>query len=439
MKQDILSKILSEHKELLSLPQTLSEVLRITKDEKSSAQDLATVLMRDPAMTAKMLRIANSPFYGAGRQITTVTQAVMTLGIRTVTALTLSSSVYKLVGDWKTAIDRARFWRHSLEVAIGSRMLSEALGRKPAEESFVAGLLHDIGILVMESSFPEQYRKVWLRAQQGEDLISIEEEIWGTNHARVGKFLLEQWHLPQRICDAVGLHHLVYPPEATKSDVQLFQTVHLANLISRFPISDGQRKDRAFAHETRETLRISLGFSAEGLNRIEEQLFSRTISEAKYLEIEVGSTEDILMEANRLLFEQYVTVENLLRENRQMQQQIARDQVKKLALESLKTITATFNHYMNNATATILGRAQLIEYGINRGTIQDPSGQLQSAMEIITNGVNTISVVMEELKNLASFETTVYHAETYILDIETKIKKQLEKLEAAGVVSQKVR
>jgi HD-like signal output (HDOD) protein len=144
---DIFAKILSDHKELTSLPQTLAEVLRVTREEDSSTQELAKVLMRDPAMTAKVLRIANSPYYGAGRSISTVTQAVVTLGMRTVTALTLSSSVYKLVGDWKTAIDRTRFWRHSLEVAIGSRMIYEALGKKQSEEAFVAGLLHDIGIL----------------------------------------------------------------------------------------------------------------------------------------------------------------------------------------------------------------------------------------------------------------------------------------------------
>jgi putative nucleotidyltransferase with HDIG domain len=428
---DIFAKILSDHKELTSLPQTLAEVLRVTREEDSSTQELAKVLMRDPAMTAKVLRIANSPYYGAGRTISTVTQAVVTLGMRTVSALTLSSSVYKLVGDWKTAIDRTRFWRHSLEVAIGSRMIYEALGKKSSEEAFVAGLLHDIGILVLENSFPDKYRQIWQRVQQGESLAELEEQVWGTNHARVGKFLLEQWHIPPRICEAVGMHHLTFPPEsAAKSEIALSQAVNLANLMSRFPIPEVTRKEMSFAHESREMIRTSLGFTSEALNRIEEQLFTRTIAEAKFLEIEIGSTEEILTEANRLLFEQYITTENLLRENRQMQQQIARDQMKKLALDSLKTITATFNHYMNNATATILGRAQLIEYGIAKGTIQDQTGQLRSAMLIITNGVNTISTVMEELKNLASFDTTVYHAETYILDIETKLKKQLEKLEA---------
>jgi hypothetical protein len=95
----------------------------------------------------------------------------------------------------------------------------------------------------------------------------------------------------------------------------------------------------------------------------------------------------------------------------------------------LKTITATFHHYVNNATATILGRAQLIEYGISKGQIQDPSGSLLTAMQVISTGVNSISEVMEELKNLASFDTTVYHSETYILNLETKIKQQMTKLD----------
>jgi HD-like signal output (HDOD) protein len=428
VSNDVITKILQENKELLSLPQTLAEVLRVTKSENSSAQELASVLMRDPALTAKILRIANSPFYGVGREITTMTQAVVTLGLRTVTALTLSSSVYKLVDGWNSTIDRPRFWRHSLEVAIGSRMIYEAQGINQGEEAFIGGLLHDIGILVLERAFPKQYPAVWKEAQQGRVLTELEDETWGTDHARVGKFLLEQWHLPQRICDGVGLHHMVFPPDERNPEFRLGQTVALANQISRFPIGDGPRTEVAAAAENRSAIMQNLKLPADKFSALQAQLFQKTIEQAKYLEINIGSVDDILMEANRLLFEQYMTVENLLRENRQMQQQIAKDQMKKLALESLKTITATFNHYMNNATATILGRAQLVDYGIQHGQIQDPTGSLQTAMQVITNGVTTISSVMEELKNLAAFETTVYHAETYIIDIEARLTKQLESL-----------
>ena len=436
MQNDVVTKILAENKELLSLPHTLAEVMKVTRNEKSSAKDLADVLMRDPALTAKVLRIVNSPFYGIAKGITTMTQAVVTLGTRTVTALTLSSSVYKMTGDWKSSLDRLRFWRHSLEVAIASRMIAETIRYPQAEEAFVAGLLHDIGLLVLDGSFPEQSKTIWKKAAGVENTIDLEDETWGTNHARVGQFLLEQWHVPQRICDAVGHHHAVFPPEATTNEHLLDQIVALANYLSRFRIQSTQPSDPVASMTNRMVLRDNLGLKAEAVLGIEEKLFARTVAESRFLEMEIGSVDDLLMEANQLLFQQYMTVENLLCENRRMQQQIARDQMKKLALESLKTITATFNHYMNNATATILGRAQLIEYGVTQGRISDPDGSIASAMQIIGGGVNTISLVMEELKNLASFDTTAYRAETYIIDIENRIKKRLENLLATTTGAQ---
>jgi HD-like signal output (HDOD) protein len=89
---------------------------------------LAEVLSRDPALTAKVLRIVNSPYYGAGREITTMPQAVMTLGMRAVSALALSTSIYDLSGKWQVTIDRQRFWRHSLEVAMAARMIARESG-----------------------------------------------------------------------------------------------------------------------------------------------------------------------------------------------------------------------------------------------------------------------------------------------------------------------
>lgn len=428
MQNDVIAKILAEHKELLSLPQTLAEVLRVARDERSSAKELADVLMRDPALTAKVLRIVNSSFYGVGRAVGTMTQAVVTLGTRTVTALALSSSVYKTTEKWKTSFDRLRFWRHSLEVAIASRMVAEAARYPHPEEAFVAGLLHDLGIIILEGSFPDQYRQVWTRAQQNGSLADHEDEQFATNHARVAQFLLEQWKLPSHLCQAVGHHHATFTPHEQGSDHALDQIVCLGNLLSRFRLRDRQGMDPVDAITAKQTLRDNLRLSAEQLLQIEQQLFARTVEEARYLEMEIGNAEELLAEANRLLFQQYMTVENLLCENRRMQQQIARDQMKKLALESVKTITATINHYLNNATATILGRAQLVEYAISNGQVRDPDGSLASAMQVISGGVNTISAVMDELQHLAEFETTVYHAETHIIDIENRLKGQLARL-----------
>jgi putative nucleotidyltransferase with HDIG domain len=420
-------KILSDHRELSSLPQTLSEVLRVARDENSSAQQLADVLKKDPALTAKTLRLVNSPFYGARREISTMTQAVMTVGVRGITALALSSSVYDLTGKVKTTIDRLRFWRHSLQVAIAARSIAEELKYFCPEEAFISGLLHDIGIVILEKSFPERYAIIWKRACEGEILHELEDDLWGTDHAKVGQFLLEQWHLPAVVCEAVGRHHFSFTPETRRDEFLLAQIVALANQISVFTVAK-PKQTAARPMEVRERLRENLGLSASALSTIERQLFAKTVDEAKFLEIDLGSSEALLEEANRLLWEQYMAVENLLRDNRRMQEEIARTKVKKAALEALKTITATFNHYVNNAAGTILGRAQLVELGVKNGKIADPDGKLEMSMEVIINGVQTICSVMEELKNLTDFETIVYHDDAYILDIENRIKRQLDQL-----------
>lgn len=429
MDTDLLQKIFKEHRELLSLPQTLVEVLRVIRDDKSSADELARVLMRDPALTARVLRIVNSSFYGAQREITTVSKAVVMLGMRQVTALALSTSIYNLASSWETKIDRVKFWRHSLEVAIAARMIAERIQYPHIEEAFVAGLLHDIGLLIIEKSFPEEFCQIIIRGKKGDNTVELEEELWGTNHARVGQFLLEQWNIPRSICDAVGHHHNQYPAECNNSELIYSQIIALANLLSSFRVIREPHGEQDFEIENRLILCDNLGLSADNLKEIQVQLLPRTVEEARYLEIDIGSFDDILLDANRLLAEQYTTVEGLLSENRRMQQQIIRTQMKEASLEALKTITATFNHYINNATATILGRAQLVEMAIAKKEMTDRDGSLARAMEAIINGVNTISLVMKELKDLSSFETTVFHEEHYIIDIENKVKKQLEELQ----------
>ncbi len=430
-KNEIINKILQERHELFSLPQTLVEVLRIARDDRSSADEMAKVLMHDPALTAKILRMANSPYYSVHREVTTMTKAVVMLGLRQVTALALSASIYNLVARWETKIDRLRFWRHSLEVAIASRMIAEAIQYPHIEEAFIAGLLHDIGLLILEKSFPKDFEHLCSQAKKGERTLELEEELWGTNHARVGQFLLEQWNIPQAICEAVGHHHIQYAPNCCDSEMIYSQIVALANLVSSFGVIKEVRDEEAYEIENRNTIRDNLNLTVESLRDIQVRLLPQTVEEARYLDIEIGSVEEILSEANRLLTRQYLAVETLLCENRRMQQQIARNQMKEAALETLRTITATFNHYINNATATILGRAQLVELAVKNGVIPDREGQILQTMKVIIQSVNTICLVMKELKNLSSYETTVYHEENYIIDIENKIKQQLKELETS--------
>jgi putative nucleotidyltransferase with HDIG domain len=431
MGTDLFRRILNEHKELSSLPQTLAEVLRVAKDENSSAQDLAKILRRDPALTAKILRVVNSPFYGAGREIHSVSQAVVTMGMRGVTALALSTSIYDMTNRWQCSVDRIRFWRHSLAVAAAAKIIGEAVKYPSVEEAFVSGLLHDVGILILEKSFPEEYHRIWQQTESGAILCELEEKTWSTNHARVGQFLFEQWNLPAAICQAVGQHHNQFALKTAPCDQQLTQIVALANMVCQFRLVQSGSLS-AEELKKKETIMANLNLKQDRIKQIEQNHLSQVMEEAKFLEIDIGSPHDILIEANRMLYQQYLMVENLLRENRQMQEQLVSAKMDKASLEALKTITATFHHYINNAVATILGRAQLVEVALQRGHIVDPGGSAALSMQVIINGVATIRSVMEELTKLTTFKTTIYHDNTYIIDIENTLKEKLGTLEKAS-------
>ena len=422
---DAIRKALDDSVKLYSLPQTLAEVLRIVADETSSAADLAKVLMKDPAMTTRVLRVVNSPFYGMGRKVGTASQAVVTLGMRQVTALTLSTSVYGMTANWQASFNRTRFWRHSLEVAIAARSIAQKLGRRNLEEYFVSGLLHDIGLLVMEQSFPDKYAQLWQQHLRQGNLVDLEEDAWGTNHARVGQFLLEQWQLPENICQSVGRHHLVFTPGNDDEDLIPAQIVNLANLISHLRIAESNTTESDLNRENREVIRKNLQLSVDDLLSIEKRLFAHTIQESKYLEMDVGSPEEILIEANRLLFEQYATVESLLDENQRIQKQVAGEQVRSGFLESLRSATSAFTEYIDQSTSSVLRKAQEVRQGIKQGTIVDPSGTVEQSVEMIARQMQAVLSVMVEVKRLTKTESAMYYDQNCAVEVEKRIKKEL--------------
>jgi len=432
--QEIFYRILSEHRELSSLPQVLNEILNVSNDPRSSAADLANIIIKDPPLTAKVLRVVNSPYYGQAREITTVQDAVVALGMRSVTAIALSTSIYSFINKVDSSINRKRFWRHSLEVAIAARMIAEKCGYKPSDEAFVTGLLHDIGSLILEASFPEEFRRIWKLVEAGENQVTAEQRTWSTDHARAGQFILDQWGLPKKIGEAVRCHHEVFEYGGSKETGKLGQIINLANLISRFRTYNTPPPETRTL-ENKDIITANLNIPTEELNSICQNLVNEVVQESSYLEIEIGTTEEILHEANKILYRQLITVEDLLRENRGMKQRMGHDREKKAAFESLKTLAATFSHYLNTATATIRERAESIEASIARGDIVDKTGATALSTGIIAEAVDAIAMIIRELKNVTAFEATVYKDDSYLIEIEDKIKTQLENLEKTEVSS----
>jgi len=299
-------------KELASLPQTLVEVLRVTKDEEQWAvNELVTVLMRDPALTEKVLRIANSPLYGAMGQIITMSQAVMTLGIRTVRSLALSSSIYDMSGKWSSTLSRVRFWKHSLQVAITSRIIAEEIRYKYPEEVFICGLLHDIGILLLEQSSQESFHLLWKKIESLSRLSYDEILAWRELHSSIGRTYLKQWNIPPLIYKAVGDHHNYNLMNSSEPETLPNRIIALADLLSHFTITPFQEPLDSDA-EFYSALVASLNLSTAAVENIEKRLITQTVEEAKFLEMDIGSQEEILMEANRVIYKQYLNAATLL-------------------------------------------------------------------------------------------------------------------------------
>ncbi len=430
MSEEKVFDILRSSREVPALPQVLVEIIRVTSSEDATPKQLADIILKDPALTSRVLRLVNSSMYAHHNKITTINQAVIALGLRAVKATALSTSMYQVFDGHTGIVDRLRFWRHSLETAIACREIARACGYRPAEEAFVSGLTHDLGLLVMEANFPRQFNGIWERADQEGELLPLEHQTWGTDHARVGRFLMDHWGLPKFLGEAVAAHHTHFSPENPPEHppARLTCILNLGNSISKFqPYPAPQVSEEIMI--SIDYLSDHLGISPVALGEIQEKVLDLLPVESRFLDIKIGSVTDLLKAANSLIYKQYMLVEKVLRDNRKMQEQIARDEAKKAALETLKTITATLSHYINNASSTIMGHAQLVSLAIAKKKIEDREGIAENSMNQVMKSVKTISLILEELKKMSSFDTTRYSDATAILDIEDRLTAQIEAIE----------
>jgi len=191
-----------------TIPAVAVEVLRIARDPRVSVEKVAGAIAKDPALAAKTLRFANSSYYGASREIVSLSQALVRIGLRGATMLALSFSlVDAFQRNAPTEFDFPAFWYRSLTTSVTARRIAERSVRGAAEEAFVAALLADVGRPVLARAFPRQYRSVQQMFRNGHrDLEDIEQRVLGIAHPAVSRLVLETWRLPDELVRAVGDH-----------------------------------------------------------------------------------------------------------------------------------------------------------------------------------------------------------------------------------------
>jgi putative nucleotidyltransferase with HDIG domain len=247
---------------LPTLPHVVSQVLEKTRNANSSLDEIVGLISTDQALVSTFLRLVNSAFYGFSRRIATLKQAITLLGFRSVRNVVVNAGVVGLFR--RRAFDvhhRRRLWDHSVACAVAARLLAERQGWAAKEEAFTAGLLHDIGKVVIDQYAPKHSAAILQRVEAGEDPRSAEREVLGVDHTKIGAWIAERWHLPKALCAVIEHHHA---PDGAPGEIEgqaaLVRIVAAANEICRIRPADEEadvaREVNALVASPRNWLRL---------------------------------------------------------------------------------------------------------------------------------------------------------------------------------------
>lgn len=226
-----LMRAMSRVTEISSLPEITTRIVEVVEDPKSTAQDMHDIVKNDPALAAKILKVVNSAFYGLPAQISSLDRAIVMLGLSAVKNIALAASLSRMFrpGEISDRFSARDLWEHCVAVGVCARMLASTGGAN-GEEAFVAGLVHDMGLLVEYQLFPDKLRTV-IEACEKEprDFCEVEREVIGADHQMFGEALATKWKFPNALRYSISYHH---NPERLQPDYRkVVTTIQVADII----------------------------------------------------------------------------------------------------------------------------------------------------------------------------------------------------------------
>ena len=233
LSSDELVQMISEIDTLPSLPSLYTKIMDELNTQEPSMSKIGEIIESDISMSAKILQLVNSSFFGLPRHISSPSQAVTLLGLETVKSLVLTVQVFSQFNqnDFDT-VNIEEVWQHSMRVARFAKLIckEEGLDLKLVDNAMLGGLLHDLGKLIFASNRPKEYMHVYQVAKEsGQPLHKVEKQILKTTHAEVGAYLIGLWGLPDTVIEALAYHH--YPDKIQVDGLSPFISVYLANLF----------------------------------------------------------------------------------------------------------------------------------------------------------------------------------------------------------------
>ncbi len=258
--------------DIATLPEVTAKIISVVDDPKSTARDLHSIIKNDPALATKILKVVNSAFYGLPGQVAEIDRAIVLLGLSAVKNIAISASISRLfttekISEHFTAKD---IWTHSVAVAVATRQFCGTVGKRAfAEEAFLAGLIHDLGLLMERQAFPDQLKDVIrLAGETNRPFCELENELIGIDHQTLGAALAAKWKFPRGLQTVIGYHHRI---DNLAEDSRLPSTlVYIADVlvcherIGFYLTAEQQPLD--------DTLLESVGMTEADFNAVREQL-----------------------------------------------------------------------------------------------------------------------------------------------------------------------
>ena len=311
--QKYLKDISGKIGKLPTLPGVAMQILQAMRGESPDIREISEIISSDAPLSAKVLQMVNSPFYGLSNKITSVHQAMVYLGLNTVRNLALSFSLLKTFAPKKNnSFDYVQFSKDSLVGAVAAKLITEKINRQSGESAFFLGLLQNIGMLIMAESMPDQYEEVVRKMKSGgASWHEIESKLLGMNHMEVGEYVAQTWGLPATITVPIGFHHFPDRLACAFDDTRLLtEILHLSSLyINLFNTSDHLTNYAEIGkciHAYELDAIITKGTIAEeileGIKNI-FPIFEIKIDEKKYIDI-IETTRDELTHLSRDLLNQ---------------------------------------------------------------------------------------------------------------------------------------
>ncbi|MFH1687947.1 MAG: HDOD domain-containing protein [bacterium] len=423
-KVSLIEQVQSDSR-LFSMPQVMSELLAESSKEDFTVASLARIIRGDASLTGRILRLANSPFYGRVSKVKTIDDAVAVLGGSTVKCFALATSIFRpelIQGE--SSVDPQSLASFSLSVSVAAESIAKTIDYHQREEALVTGLLHDLGVVYLLHHYPKEYATVLAKQDRGSSLCEAERSVFGLDHCELGSHMAIAWRLPNEMTEAIAGHHDM---EDIEGESVLNRIVKLAVLITFDRFSDHVHYREERVRRIR-VLSDTLGISNSQIGDVTQNMYSRAAKMADSFGVAVGDNEELLAKANREIWKSYLAIEHVFKERQELAAKLLTQERRKGALEAKRIDLATLSHYLSNAVAIISGQAQLLDLLQQKGMLAQKGEQVSNATKSINRSVTKVMAVMKAMREISPTDEIEFFEMSSALRIDDRIEKCMEEL-----------